>query len=218
MDDVVSYALLHARASATSRAARSARASSVTPDTPRSAASATMADQWAAGMPLRAAACQLLTVESDCPSASATAPVPPQATMIDFQSVMDGNIVRNSRTCQAVATCEATNSPIYTTIRRMDTDLEISNRLAALREKLGLDQVAFAKSLGIEKNTYNAYERGKRPLTIETAKKIRRRYGISVDWLLFGDVGQPNHEFLLGIQQTPEVPRSEPVRKRRTAV
>jgi transcriptional regulator with XRE-family HTH domain len=56
----------------------------------------------------------------------------------------------------------------------MDTDLEVSNRLAALREKLGLDQASFAKSLGIEKNTYNAYERGKRPLTIETAKKIRR--------------------------------------------
>jgi DNA-binding XRE family transcriptional regulator len=61
----------------------------------------------------------------------------------------------------------------------MDTDIEVSNRLAALREKLGMDQATFAKSLGIEKNTYNAYERGKRPLTIETAKKIRRRHGIS---------------------------------------
>lgn len=99
----------------------------------------------------------------------------------------------------------------------MDTDLEVSNRLAALREKLGLDQVAFAKSLGIEKNTYNAYERGKRPLTIETAKKIRRKYGISVDWLLFGDIGQPNYQFLLEIQPAPEVPKREPGRKKRTA-
>lgn len=99
----------------------------------------------------------------------------------------------------------------------MDTDLEVSNRLAALREKLGLDQVAFAKSLGIEKNTYNAYERGKRPLTIETAKKIRRRYGISVDWLLFGDIGQPNHQFLLDIEPVQEAPKKEPGRKKRTA-
>ena len=93
----------------------------------------------------------------------------------------------------------------------MDTDLEISNRLAALREKLGLDQTAFAKSLGIEKNTYNAYERGKRPLTIETAKKIRRRYGISIDWLLFGDIGQPNHQFLMSIEPPaePAVPEIE---------
>lgn len=99
----------------------------------------------------------------------------------------------------------------------MDTDLEIANRLAALREKLGLDQAAFAKALGIEKNTYNAYERGKRSLSIETAKKIRRRYGISVDWLLFGDIGQPNHEFLLNIQPVVEVPRKEPARRKRTA-
>lgn len=99
----------------------------------------------------------------------------------------------------------------------MDTDLEISNRLAALREKLGLDQKSFAESLGIEKNTYNAYERGKRPLTIETAKKIRRRYGISVDWLLFGDIGQPNHQFLMQIEPPAVVEKAKPVRKRRTA-
>jgi transcriptional regulator with XRE-family HTH domain len=98
----------------------------------------------------------------------------------------------------------------------MDTDIEVSNRLAALREKLQMDQASFAKSLGIEKNTYNAYERGKRPLTIETAKRIRKRYGISVDWLLFGDIGQPNHQFLLSIEQPEEPPRRAPVRKKRT--
>lgn len=99
----------------------------------------------------------------------------------------------------------------------MDTDLEVAIRLAALREKLELDQASFAKALGIEKNTYNAYERGKRPLTIETAKKIRRRYGISVDWLLFGDIGQPNQMFLLTIEQPAEAPKKEPGRKRKSA-
>lgn len=96
----------------------------------------------------------------------------------------------------------------------MDTDMEVSNRLAALREKLQMDQVAFAKSLGIEKNTYNAYERGKRPLTMETAKRIRKKYGISTDWLLYGDIGQPNHQFILTIEPPAEAP---PVRKKRSA-
>lgn len=99
----------------------------------------------------------------------------------------------------------------------MDTDLEVANRLAALREKLQKDQTTFAKELGIEKNTYNAYERGKRPLTIETAKKIRRRYGISVDWLLFGDIGQPNQMFLLTIGQEPEAKEKEPPRRKRSS-
>lgn len=98
----------------------------------------------------------------------------------------------------------------------MDSNLEVANRLVALREKLNLDQVDFAKSLGIEKNTYNAYERGKRSLSIETAKKIRRKYGISVDWLLFGDIGQPNHEFLLNLQPAEPAAARAPVRKRRS--
>jgi transcriptional regulator with XRE-family HTH domain len=97
----------------------------------------------------------------------------------------------------------------------MDTDLEIANRLISLRETLKLDQGEFAKTLGIEKNTYNAYERGKRPLTIETAKKIRRRHGISVDWLLFGDVGQPNEMFIRRIQPEPDVVAKAPARRKR---
>lgn len=99
----------------------------------------------------------------------------------------------------------------------MDTDIEVSNRLAALREKLGMDQATFAKTLGIEKNTYNAYERGKRPLTIETAKKIRRRHGISIDWLLFGDIGQPNQMFLLAIDPQPEPAKKVPANRKRSA-
>ncbi len=101
----------------------------------------------------------------------------------------------------------------------MDHDFEVANRLIALREALAPDQASFAKSLGIEKNTYNAYERGKRPLTMETAKKIRKKYGISVDWLLFGDLGQPNYQFLLTVEAKIQPPAAEPapVRKKRAA-
>lgn len=100
--------------------------------------------------------------------------------------------------------------------------MEVANRLVALREQLKQDQKTFANSLGIEKNTYNAYERGKRPLTIETAKKIRRKYGISVDWLLFGDLGQPNREFIMQIEaeRTPVAdrePAKSPKKKRSAA-
>ena len=103
----------------------------------------------------------------------------------------------------------------------MATDMEVANRLVALREKLQQDQKTFAHSLGIEKNTYNAYERGKRPLTIETAKKIRKKYGISTDWLLYGDLGQPNSQFIMQIEaERAPVAQREPVKsikKRRSA-
>lgn len=104
----------------------------------------------------------------------------------------------------------------------MDTDMEVANRLVALREQLKQDQTTFAKSLGIEKNTYNAYERGKRPLTMETAKKIRKKYGISTDWLLYGDLGQPNREFILQIEAerapvADREPAKSPKKKRAAA-
>jgi DNA-binding XRE family transcriptional regulator len=167
-----------------------------------------MPAQCALGMP-RGRDRQPLTVEGSCESPSATDPVPPQASITSsHEYVMTNNIVRNMRTGQAFATCETTNARVSRTMGPMDTDFEIANRLIALREKLDLDQVKFAKSLGIEKNTYNAYERGKRQLTMETAKKIRKKYGISVDWLLFGDIGQPNYQFLLQI-----APAVEPVKK-----
>lgn len=215
--DVVSLGtLIHARTSdaASLRAAKSASSSSVTSVLPFSAAKRTTAAQRGAGMPRSR---QPLTTEGNCESAPATSPVPPKASMMEFQSVIAGTIVRKTRTSQAFATCETTKSPDSRTIRPMDTDLEVANRLAALREKLEVDQATFAKELGIEKNTYNAYERGKRPLTIETAKRIRRRYGISVDWLLFGDIGQPNHQFILSIESPAEAPKRQPARKKRAA-
>lgn len=64
----------------------------------------------------------------------------------------------------------------------------IGNRLRNLREALGFDtQVAFAAELGIEKNTYNPYEKGSRRLTFETACLIRQKFKIPIDWLFWGD-------------------------------
>ena len=61
-------------------------------------------------------------------------------------------------------------------------------RLKRLRLALGFrTQVEFAKKIGIEKNTYNPFETGKRPLTFEVACSIRRKFKIPVDYLFWGD-------------------------------
>lgn len=58
-----------------------------------------------------------------------------------------------------------------------------------MRIELGFKtQIEFAQKLGIDKSTYNLYKTGKRAVSFETACLIRREYGISVDWLLFGDL------------------------------
>lgn len=64
----------------------------------------------------------------------------------------------------------------------------VAKRLKNLREALGMPtQVSFAKELGIEKNTYNPFEKGTRELTFETACLIRKKFKIPIDWLFWGE-------------------------------
>lgn len=64
----------------------------------------------------------------------------------------------------------------------------IGKRLKNLRLALGFStQVAFANELGIERNTYNPFEKGARELTFETACLIRKKFKLPIDWLFWGD-------------------------------
>lgn len=98
----------------------------------------------------------------------------------------------------------------------MSGDQEIIQRLIAARLKLGFEkQSDFAKALGVGKNVYNPFEKGTRPITLDVARRIRKRFGISVDWLLFGDIGQPNAAFALELGPKPNGNLIEkPVQKR----
>lgn len=87
----------------------------------------------------------------------------------------------------------------------MDTDQDIARRLIAIREHYGISQTDFAGELNVAKNTLNGYERGMRPLTLETAKRIRDRYGISLDWLLNGDIGQPGYDLVIKLGPLPRL-------------
>lgn len=208
MGIVIRFASGHARTSSRSadvtgfRAANSAKTSSVMPGFPRSAAKATTAAQCGAGIPR---VCQPLTVDADCPRDGATSPVRPRASMTDFQVTIPGTIVRKLRTCQPVAICETTFREIGGEVPPMDSDVDIARRLIAVREHFGLSQAAFADKLHIAKNTLNGYEKAKRQLTIETASRIRDRYGVSVDWLLFGDIGQPSHDLAVRLGPKPQI-------------
>jgi DNA-binding XRE family transcriptional regulator len=93
------------------------------------------------------------------------------------------------RTSQAFASCETTAGVVRGAISAMiDNPKIVAKRLKHLREALGFEsQVAFAKELGIGRNTYNPFERGTRELTFETACLIRQKFRIPIDWLFWGD-------------------------------
>ena len=202
----------HGRTS--SVAAIRAKASRVIPGTPRSSASRDSGSQRADGMPrLR----QQLTAGELTERAEATSLVPPSASMTESGVIMPATVVCTTQTCQAFATCETTFDAGCGPIRGMiDPPTIIGNRLEALRKELGFKtQEAFAEKMGIDKSTYSSIKNGKRNLSFETACVIREIWGISIDWLFFGDLQQS------AIQIMSRIGRAErssvaPVQKRKT--
>jgi transcriptional regulator with XRE-family HTH domain len=71
----------------------------------------------------------------------------------------------------------------------IDPPQVIGLRLKTLREACGFKlQKDFAAAIGVEKNTYNPWETGKRELTFEGALLIRRRFRVPLDYLFFGEL------------------------------
>ncbi len=94
-----------------------------------------------------------------------------------------------------------------------DSDEAVGRRIVALRVKVGLQQQELAADLNITKSTLSAYESGSRPLTMESARRLRRRFGVPIDWLLFGDMQLAGREMMMAIG--PE-PGTSPEKKVRT--
>jgi transcriptional regulator with XRE-family HTH domain len=69
---------------------------------------------------------------------------------------------------------------------RKDTELDgqIGQRLAQLRQAVGLSQVALAEYLHINKRTLCSYEKGVRRVPIELLPKIAEQLRVSCDDLL----------------------------------
>lgn len=94
-----------------------------------------------------------------------------------------------------------------------DSDEAVGKRIIALRERAKLQQQQLAKQIHITKSTLSAYESGDRPLTMESARRLRRRFGVTIDWLLFGDMQVTGRDLMLEIGPEPEPDTDKKVRK-----
>lgn len=63
----------------------------------------------------------------------------------------------------------------------------IGERISFLRALFGLKQKELAKFLGITQSHYANIEVGKRSLSIEQVFMLQKKFGISAEWLLFGE-------------------------------
>lgn len=82
--------------------------------------------------------------------------------------------------------------------------------------KIETDQ-RFADEIGLSKGQYSLIKNAKRNLSFETACVIKDKWGISLDWLFFGDFQQASIQIMTKIGRGTEA-ISDPIRLRKRHV
>lgn len=72
----------------------------------------------------------------------------------------------------------------------MATLLGTSERVRILRQESGLSQIEFSEALEISQRKISRLENGQ-PLDRKTAEKMSRRFGVSLEWLVYGRGNAP---------------------------
>lgn len=63
---------------------------------------------------------------------------------------------------------------------------DIASRLRWHRELEGLTQLEYARQIGVKRNTLNNWESGDYRLSLDGALALRKRYGLSLDFMYEG--------------------------------
>lgn len=79
------------------------------------------------------------------------------------------------------------------TIPLMMQDLEdkpeaVAARLKRVREILELTKREFAERAGLSEQVYGPFENATRDITLRAAKKLRKTYGLSLEFIYFGSI------------------------------
>ncbi|KUP91783.1 helix-turn-helix transcriptional regulator [Tritonibacter horizontis] len=74
-------------------------------------------------------------------------------------------------------------------LEEREDDIEaVAARLKRVREILDLSKKDFAESAGLTEQTYGPFENAKRELSLTAAKKLRKRYGLPLEFMYFGKI------------------------------
>lgn len=66
-----------------------------------------------------------------------------------------------------------------------------------VREIMGLDKQTFAARASMSAQAYGSFENGTRDLSLEAAKKLRKTYGLSLEYLYFGNKDALPHKIAM---------------------
>jgi transcriptional regulator with XRE-family HTH domain len=64
----------------------------------------------------------------------------------------------------------------------------VAARLKRVRDILGLTKKEFSERAGMTEQTYGPFENARRELSLSAAKKLRKRYGLPLEFMYFGKI------------------------------
>ena len=79
-------------------------------------------------------------------------------------------------------------------IEQSDSRESVAKRLELVRLALGLSKRDFAERAGMSEQAYGPFENGRRDLSLNAAKQIRRTYGIPLEFIYFGNISELPHK------------------------
>lgn len=96
--------------------------------------------------------------------------------------------------------------PVMVTAGEDDSPEAIGERLRAARVALGYGtKEEFAARAGLTQQTYGPWENGRREITREGAKALRKTYGLSLDFIYFGNMDALPHRIAIALGSSPSV-------------
>ena len=82
---------------------------------------------------------------------------------------------------------------------------EIGNRLRAGRKALGYSQTDFAKNAGFTKSQVSNWEGGLHRPSLDACITLRETYGLSIDFIIFGNLDALPHKIAKVLESNPAV-------------
>lgn len=82
---------------------------------------------------------------------------------------------------------------------------EIGDRLKAGRKALGLSQTEFASRAGFSKSQVSNWEGGVHRPSLDACIGMRETYGLSIDFIIFGNLDALPHKIAKLLESNPDV-------------
>ena len=86
---------------------------------------------------------------------------------------------------------------------------DIANRLKQARYALGLNQTEFAATAGLKKSQVANWEGGLHRPSLDACIALRETYGLSIDFIIFGNLDALPHKIARALLSNPTVSDSQ---------